>query len=183
MNEDLYEGCLIKANDILKMDSSIELDIFQIADYLYKEEHNKKEREEYTDQKLIDFNDEVVSIEELDERELMDIAVSGDNLFYANDILTKNSFGLPATLDFFVAVTQDEVLKDNSQQLIHLLKTRWGNKSETRPELVNIDWNKMRYSDPGGVPEETAKKVGNRKPNDGTIKSKANKKVTDIEWE
>jgi hypothetical protein len=181
MNNNIYEKCLVQADKLMKFDSSIELDIFQIADYIYKEEINKKEREEYTDQKLINFNDEIIEIEELDERELIDISVSGDNLFYANDILTKNSFGLPATLDWFIAVTQDEVLKDNGQQCVHLLKTRWGNKSHAKPELVNIDWDKMRYSDVGGEPEQTAKKVGKRKPGDG--KKKLEKKVTDIEWD
>jgi len=94
---------------------------------------------------------------------------------------TSESFGLPATLDWFIAVTQDEVLKDNGQQCVHLLKTRWGNKSHAKPELVNIDWDKMRYSDVGGEPEQTAKKVGKRKPGDG--KKKLEKKVTDIEWD
>ena len=89
---------------------------------------------------------------------------------------TSESFGLPATLDFFIAITQDEVLADNKQQMVHLLKTRWGNKSEARPELVSIDWNRMRYSDVGST-DEIVNKVGNKKP------AKKEKKVTDIEWD
>lgn len=89
---------------------------------------------------------------------------------------TSESFGLPATLDFFIAITQDEVLAENKQQMIHLLKTRWGSKAEARPELVSIDWSRMRYSDVGST-QEVVNKVGNRKP------EKKEKKVADIEWD
>jgi len=88
---------------------------------------------------------------------------------------TSESFGLPATLDWFIAVTQDEVLQENKQQLVHLLKTRWGSKAETKPQLVNIDWSRMRYSDVGST-QEVVNKVGNRKP------EKKEKKVEDIDW-
>jgi replicative DNA helicase len=86
---------------------------------------------------------------------------------------TSESFGVPATLDWFIAITQDEVLKENGQQCIHLLKTRWGNKSTVKPQLVNIDWDRMRYSDVGST-QEIANQVGQRKPK---------KKVDEIEWE
>ena len=54
---------------------------------------------------------EVISIEEVGDMDMIDIEVSGNHLFYANDILTHNSnsdvgledtsesFGLPATAD------------------------------------------------------------------------------------
>jgi hypothetical protein len=37
--------------------------------------------------------DEIISIEELYEEEMIDIEVSGNHLFFANDILTHNSNG------------------------------------------------------------------------------------------
>lgn len=83
---------------------------------------------------------------------------------------TSESFGLPATLDFFVAITMDEVMKDNDRQCLHLLKTRWGNKSKLKPQVVGINWEKMRYYDvddqPGAPPttEEVQNKVGQNKP-------------------
>jgi len=89
---------------------------------------------------------------------------------------TSESYGLPATLDFFIAITQDEVLAENKQQMIHLLKTRWGIKADARPELVSIDWSRMRYSDVGST-QEIVNKVGNRKP------EKKEKNVADIEWD
>ena len=59
----------------------------------------------------------------------------------------SDSFGIVMALDFFFALTTDEVLQDNGQQLIHLLKTRWGNKAKMKSQLVGIDFNKMRYYD------------------------------------
>lgn len=37
------------------------------------------------------LEDEIISIEELDEEYTIDISVDGNNLFFANDILTHNS--------------------------------------------------------------------------------------------
>lgn len=88
---------------------------------------------------------------------------------------TSESIGLPATLDWFCAITTDEVLQQNSQQLLHMLKTRWGRKSNIKPQLVSVDWDKMRYTDVG-TSQEVANKVGNRKPD-----KKA--KAADIDWE
>ena len=77
---------------------------------------------------------------------------------------TSDSFGLPMSLDFFISLSQNEVHQENGQQLINCIKTRWGNKSKIKPELVNIDWDKMRYSDIDSA-TSVASKVGNNKPN------------------
>ena len=58
--------------------------------------------------KDIDFDDEIVSIECLGEGDSIDIEVSDDHMFYANDILTKNSFGIPATADSIMVLGMDE---------------------------------------------------------------------------
>jgi len=54
------------------------------------------------------FHDEIVEIEELDCGELIDIEVNKDHLFYANDILTKNSMGIASTCDFMGILGSDE---------------------------------------------------------------------------
>ncbi len=41
----------------------------------------------------MEFKDKIVSIECIGEMDTVDIEVSGDHLFYANDILTHNSMG------------------------------------------------------------------------------------------
>ena len=56
----------------------------------------------------IEFDDEIISIECIGENECIDIEVSDDHLFYANDILTKNSFGIPATADSMIVQGVDE---------------------------------------------------------------------------
>lgn len=88
---------------------------------------------------------------------------------------TSESIALPATLDWFCAITTDEVLQENNQQMLHLLKTRWGRKSDIKPQLVGIDWDKMRYTNVGSA-SELAGKVGNKKP------EKKEKKVSEIDW-
>jgi replicative DNA helicase len=92
---------------------------------------------------------------------------------------TSESFGLPATLDWYIAITMDEVLADNGQQLMHLLKTRWGNKSKIKPQLVNINFDKMRYTDVGMPNNDSVKKVqevaGKGK--------KPKQKVSEIDWD
>jgi len=94
---------------------------------------------------------------------------------------TSESIGLPQTADFMFAITTNEILEDNNQQLFHLLKTRWGNKTSMKPQLVGIDFNKMRYTDVGST-AEIQSKVGQNKPparNDSTSK----RSVDDIEWD
>ena len=84
--------------------------------------------------------DEILSIEILDEEDTIDISVSGDNLFFANGILTHNSgydnseidlsnvsesTGLAATADLMFAIIATEQLKDLGQIMIKQLKNRY----------------------------------------------------------
>jgi len=69
------------------------------------EKENKKTLDSMND---LNFDDEIVSIECLGEDECIDIEVSNDHLFYANEILTKNSYGIPATADSMIIQGQDE---------------------------------------------------------------------------
>ena len=101
----------------------------------------------------------ILKIEELDEREMVDIEVSGNHLFYANNILTHNSssdveitdtsesFGLPATADFLVALISTEELEGLGQILVKQLKNRYGDKSIHKRFVVGIDRAKMRLYD------------------------------------
>ena len=101
----------------------------------------------------------ILKIEEIDEREMIDIEVSGNHLFYANNILTHNSssdveitdtsesFGLPATADFLVALISTEELEGLNQIMIKQLKNRYGDKSILKRFVVGIDRAKMRLYD------------------------------------
>jgi hypothetical protein len=106
--------------------------------------------------------DEIISIKKIGKKETVDITVSGDNLFFANDILTHNSgfsssdveitdtsesFGLPATADFLVALISTEELEGLNQIMIKQLKNRYGDKSINKRFVVGIDRAKMRLYD------------------------------------
>lgn len=111
------------------------------ADYVYKQNLYKQ-----TDQ-LIDYNDEIIEIEELDEQEMYDISVGGDELFYANQILTKNSAGLPATADLMIAVIETEETLEMGQQRVKQIKSRYGDKSINSSFMIAVDKGKQRWSD------------------------------------
>jgi hypothetical protein len=101
----------------------------------------------------------IIKIEELDERELIDIEVSGNHLFYANAILTHNSssdveltdtsesFGLPATADLMFALISTEELEELGQILVKQLKNRYNDPTIHKRFVVGIDRAKMRLYD------------------------------------
>jgi len=101
----------------------------------------------------------ILKIEELDERELVDIEVSGNHLFYANGILTHNSssdvditdtsesFGLPATADLMFALISTEELENLGQIMVKQLKNRYNDPTMNKRFIVGIDRAKMRLYD------------------------------------
>ena len=101
----------------------------------------------------------ILKIEEFDEREMVDIEVSGNHLFYANSILTHNSssdveltdtsesFGLPATADFMFALISTEELEDLGQIMVKQLKNRYNDPTVYKRFVVGIDRAKMRLYD------------------------------------
>ena len=76
--------------------------------------------------KLIDYNDEIVDIEFLGELETIDISVTGDSLFYCNNILTKNSMGTAATADTMCSLWQDDESKELGIINMSFMKNRFG---------------------------------------------------------
>lgn len=101
----------------------------------------------------------ILKIEELDEREMIDIEVSGNHLFYANNILTHNSssdveltdtsesFGLPATADLMFALISTEELEGLGQILVKQLKNRYNDPTIHKRFVIGIDRAKMRLYD------------------------------------
>ena len=101
----------------------------------------------------------ILKIEELDERELIDIEVSGNHLFYANAILTHNSssdvdltdtsesFGLPATADLMFALISTEELEQIGQIMVKQLKNRYNDTVVNKRFVIGIDRAKMRLYD------------------------------------
>ena len=141
-------NCFRKAEELIRkgyVDSS-EVDVFQLADTLFALELEKEEKNEKSDQ-LLEFNDEIIEIEDVGEIMTTDISTSGDNLFYCNGILTKNSFGLPATADLMIALISNEQLESMGQLMIKQLKNRYNDPAVNKRFTVGVDRSKMRLYD------------------------------------
>jgi hypothetical protein len=108
------------------------------------------------------YLDEIISIKKIGKKETIDITVSGDNLFFANNILTHNSgfsssdpemtdisesFGTAATADLLLSLISTEELDGMNQIMIKQLKNRYGDKSINKRFVVGIDRAKMRLYD------------------------------------
>lgn len=107
--------------------------------------------------------DEISFIEIIDEEEeTIDISVSNDNLFFANNILTHNSgydnsevdlsnvsesTGLSATADLMFAIISTEQLRLLNQLMIKQLKNRYNDVTNPSKFVVGIDRAKMRLYD------------------------------------
>jgi hypothetical protein len=119
--------------------------------------------------------EEIINIEEIDERPAIDIEVSGNHLFYANDILTHNSnsdveltdtsesFGLPATADFMFALISTEELEKLGQILVKQLKNRYNDPSQHRRFVIGVDKSKMKLFD---LEMDAQKSLYNEEKND-----------------
>jgi len=142
--EDLcfQKACFLIENKIAHQ----ETDVFELTDLLIKLENEKEYKNSLSD-KQINFNDPISLIEEVGERETIDISVSGDNLFYCQDILTKNSFGLPQTADFMVALISSEELQDLGQYMVKQLKNRYSDPAINRRFVIGVDRSKMKLYD------------------------------------
>lgn len=106
--------------------------------------------------------DEIISIKKIQPTKTIDITVSGDNLFFANDILTHNSgfnnsdigledtsesFGLPATCDLMFALISNEELQGLNQVIVKQLKNRYNDPTYYKRFVLGIDRSRMKLYD------------------------------------
>lgn len=155
MSNELKQKCKVMAKKyVLSGFNEYDYREDDLTDLFYKLELEKIEKDKKSDE-LLDYNDEIVSIEEMGELETIDISVSGDNLFYCNDILTKNSFGLPATADWFLAINRDEELDKFKQVSCKQLKNRYTNLTLKKRFILGVDLMKQSLFD---VDDATQKK-------------------------
>lgn len=93
---------------------------------------------------------------------------------------TSESFGLPATADWLGAIVTNDNLMEMNQQLIIQLKTRYGAKKKaTKSQLVEVNFDKMRYMDVQGDESPTSEEPKKQKTK--REKEKLENKVDD--WE
>ena len=149
------------------------MDLFTLTDLLLKLEKEKYEKNEITDKTIL-YNDEIVSIEEVGIVDTVDISVSGDNLFYCNGILTKNSFGLPATADFMAALISTDELQALNQIMVKQLKNRYADLTTNKRFVLGIDRSKMRLYDVEQSAQDDIVDSGQKK---GALDEKAMNKV------
>ena len=121
-------------------------DVELLTGILYNLKEEREEHSAVTDT-YIDYNDEIVSIEECDEMELMDITVSGDNLFYINDIVTKNSHGISMTADLMFGLISTPELEQLGHLRVKQLKNRFGNLFAPNSFLIGAHRAKMTLFD------------------------------------
>ena len=157
-----------------------EVDIFDITDLLIKLEREKIYKDLKSDKNII-FDDEIISIEEVGILDTIDISVSGDNLFYCNDILTKNSFGVPAIADFMCAIINSDELHELDQIMIKQLKNRYRDLNLNKRFVIGVDRAKMKLYDVENSAQEGITDSGREQSNESTYqnfsKGKPDKKV------
>lgn len=110
--------------------------------------------------KNIMYDDEIVSIEECGELEMIDFNVSGNKLFYANGVLTHNSatgnteadnsavsdsMGSVMTADFMLFLLQTPEMKEAKEIILKCTKNRYTGRTDTW--LMNVDYVHMRFDD------------------------------------
>jgi len=148
----------------------------EVIGLLLSIDDEKASRDEITDD-LLDYDDEIVSIEELDVQESMDITVSGDNLFYANGILTKNSFGLAHTADLIIALMSNEKLDEMNQIQVKQLKNRYGDLGYYNKFLLGCNKAKMQLYD---LEDDAQVELNAHQKTDAPVSNID--KFTDIQW-
>ena len=147
--DSLCYACLKKADKLKTSgmyDCVDDLDIFELSDLLIKLELEKLEKNMLSDCS-IDYNDEIVSIQDVGELETIDIGVSGDNLFYCSDILTKNSMGLPMTVDCMVAMISTDELEELGQVMIKQIANRYADSAYYKRFVIGVNRAKMKFFD------------------------------------
>jgi replicative DNA helicase len=60
---------------------------------------------------------------------------------------TSESFGLPATADFMIALISTEELADMNQVMVKQLKNRYGDPNKNKRFIVGVDRAKMKFYD------------------------------------
>lgn len=97
--------------------------------------------------------DEIVSIEYCGDVDTVDISVSGDNLFYANGILTHNSaynttpgmedvaesMGIVNTADVILSIFQNEEDMELGIIRLGMMKNRFGMRGMVQPMRIQYD--------------------------------------------
>lgn len=136
---------------------------------------------------VIDFNDEIVSIEEIGDREVMDITVNDNQLFYAGSLVSSDSdfsgilihncatnnvdadnstisdsYGTTMTADFLMFLLQTDEMKANGDIIAKITKNRFSGKTESFPLKVDYEYMRFLDADTAGIGESLTLDTLNR---------------------
>lgn len=138
--------------------------------------------------------DEIVSIKQIGEFETIDISVSGNNLFFANDILTHNSghdntdigmaevsesFAINMTVDLLIGIIRTEELDQLNQILIKQIANRYAPIDYYTKFVIGRDAPRMKFYDVESVAQNNISNSGNQRDSDN-VESTFIKKVKSI---
>ncbi len=132
------------------------------------------------------FEDNIISIEEIEPRILQDVQVSGDHLFFANDILTHNSqinrSGMEMTVDDLTeAKLADSIKKmfiaDNLLALVSRAEDRKKNimyakslkaRDGLKDQIITlgIDYSRLTIQDKGGLSIQATQDIDDYEENE-----------------
>jgi hypothetical protein len=79
---------------------------------------------------------------------------------------TRESFGLPATADFMVALISTEELEELGQLMVKQLKNRYGDPSSYRRFVIGVDRSKMKLFDLDIAAQKGISKMGDKDEDD-----------------
>jgi replicative DNA helicase len=79
---------------------------------------------------------------------------------------TSESFGLPATADFMVALISTEELEELGQLMVKQLKNRYGDPSSYRRFVIGVDRSKMKLFDLDIAAQKGISKMGDKDEDD-----------------
>jgi hypothetical protein len=165
-NPILYEKCFKQAVYLKEKEyvyQTNEITLFGLTDLLFSIEEERQIKTELSD-RFIDYEDEIVSIEEVGILPTIDITVTGDNLFYCNGILTKNSIGLPQTVDMLFALIGNEELDQMNQIIVKQIKNRYNDVNYFKRFVVGLDKSKMKFYDVEATAQQGLFDSGQNKP-------------------
>ena len=159
----LYNNIKLTFDEKYKLSSEVSMKLDEERVLTYDEfmellDHNI----ELDNIQTLEFNDEIVSIEEMGEIDMIDFDISGNKLFYINDVLTHNSavgkdasevdnsaisdsMGTSMTADFMLFLLQNEEMKLNKQMVLKCTKNRYTGRTDTW--MMGVDYSHMRFND------------------------------------
>ena len=130
----------------------------------------EQRRMSFLSDKMLSYDDEIVEIECMNEEiDMLDIKVSGSSLFYANNILTKNSTGPSMTADLMFGIIRTPELDELNQLILKQLKNRFGDPNYYKRFVVGVDKSRMKLynteeSAQSGISSDVSDTRSNDKP-------------------